>query len=414
MGKIVVTGMGIITAIGKDPAENLNALKNCEHGVGPIRYLDTTLKDELIAAEIPLSNDDLAALAGIKDPEYYTRTALLGLIAAKQAFSSGISAYGIEDNSRTALVSSTTVGGMDKTERFYRDYIDSDRYSRFVHTHNCADSTMKICEELGLRHRHTTISTACSSSLNAILFGARLIKHGLADRVIAGGTDALSKFTLNGFNTLMILDKDHCRPMDASRTGLNLGEGAAYIVLESVEEALKHDKKIYCEITGYANANDAFHQTASSPEGYGPYLSMKAAMDMSSLDPAEIGYINAHGTGTDNNDLTEGLAIERIFGENIPPVSSTKPYTGHTLAAAGVVETVFSIFALEEQILLPNLNYKTRIEELSFEPVKELKHAKIDHVLTNSFGFGGNDSSLVLSKFENNPATRNQQPETSN
>jgi 3-oxoacyl-[acyl-carrier-protein] synthase-1 len=412
MGRIVVTGIGIITAIGKDPAENLDALKNRKHGVGPINHLETSLKEELIAAEIPLSNDELAGIAGIADPEYYTRTALIGIISAKQAYDTGIRKYGIEDNSRTALISSTTVGGMDKTERFYRDYINNDRYSRFVHTHNCADSTMRICEHLGLRHRHTTISTACSSSLNAILFGARLIKHGLADRVIAGGTDALSKFTLNGFNTLMILDKDHCRPMDASRTGLNLGEGAGYIVLESEEEALKYDKNILCEITGYANANDAFHQTASSPEGFGPYLSMKAAMDMSGLDPEKIGYINEHGTGTDNNDLTEGLAIERIFGKTIPPVSSTKPFTGHTLAAAGVVETVFSIFALQEQLLFPNLNYKNRIEELSFEPIKELQQAKINHVLTNSFGFGGNDSSLVLSKFSNNqdPESRIQNP----
>jgi 3-oxoacyl-[acyl-carrier-protein] synthase-1 len=399
MGRIVVTGIGIITAIGKDPAENLNALRNREHGVGPIKHLDTTLKDELIAAEITLSNDELAAIAGIEDPEYYTRTSLIGIIAAQQAFDSGIRQYGIEDNSRTSLISSTTVGGMDKTERYYRDYIASDRYSHYIQTHNCADSSMKICEHLGLRHRHTTISTACSSSLNAILFGARLIKHGLADRVIAGGTDALSKFTLNGFNTLMILDKEHCRPMDASRTGLNLGEGAAYIVLEDEVEAKKYGKKIYGELSGYANANDAYHQTASSPDGFGPYLSMKEALDMSGIDPDQVGYINAHGTGTDNNDLTEGLAIERIFGDNIPPVSSTKPYTGHTLAAAGVVETVFSIFALEEQILFPNLNYKNKIEELSFEPVTELKEAKIDHVLTNSFGFGGNDSSLVLSKY---------------
>lgn len=399
MGRIVVTGIGIITAIGNDPAENLNALKNRDHGVGPIKHLDTTLKDDLIAAEIPLSNDELAAIAGIQDPQYYTRTALLGIIAAKQAFDSGISKYGINNNSRTSLISSTTVGGMDKTERYYRDYIANDRYSRFVQTHNCADSSMKICDHLGLRHRHTTISTACSSSLNAILFGARLIKHGLADRVIAGGTDALSKFTLNGFNTLMILDKDHCRPMDASRTGLNLGEGAAYIVLEYEEEANKHGKKIYGELSGYANANDAYHQTASSPDGFGPYLSMKEALDMSGIDPDQIGYINAHGTGTDNNDLTEGLAIQRIFGNNIPPVSSTKPFTGHTLAAAGVVETVFSLFALEEQLLFPNLNFKNKIEELSFEPITELKAAKIDHVLTNSFGFGGNDSSLVLSRY---------------
>jgi 3-oxoacyl-(acyl-carrier-protein) synthase len=324
---------------------------------------------------------------------------LLGLIAALEAFDDGISKYGITDNSRTALISSTTVGGMDKTEKHYLDYLQNDKYSHFVQTHNCSDSSMNICDRLGLRHFNTTISTACSSSLNAILFGAKLIRHGLADRVIAGGTDALSKFTLNGFNTLMILDKGHCRPLDATRTGLNLGEGAAYIVLESEEEAKKHQKDIYAELSGYANANDAYHQTASSPDGYGPYLSMKEALDMSGLKPEQISYINAHGTGTDNNDLTEGLAIGRIFGNNIPPVSSTKPYTGHTLAAAGVVESIYSILAIREQLLFPNLNFSKKIEELNFEPITTLQEAKIDHVVTNSFGFGGNDSSLVLSKY---------------
>jgi len=398
MSKVVVTGMGIITAIGNNAAEHLDSLKNRKHGIGPINHLETSLKNEIPAGEIPFSNDELAVQAGIKNPEYYTRTSLLGLIAAQQAFDEAIGRYNITDNSRTAVISSTTVGGMDKTEKFYRDYINSDRYSRFVHTHNCSDSTMRICDHLDLRHTSTTISTACSSSLNAIMFGARLIRHGLADRVIAGGTDALSKFTLNGFNTLMILDKEHCRPMDASRRGLNMGEGAAYIVLEAEEEANKHGKDIFCEISGYANANDAFHQTASSPDGYGPYLSMKAALDMSRLEPEKIGYINAHGTGTDNNDLTEGLAIERIFGDHIPPVSSTKPYTGHTLAAAGVVETIFAILAIQEQILFPNLNFREKIEELSFEPITGLTKAKINHVMTNSFGFGGNDSTLILSR----------------
>lgn len=400
MSKVVVTGMGMITAIGNDVAENLDSLKNRKHGVGPLQFLETSLKGKLPAAEIQFSNYELAAMAGIKDSESFTRTALIGLIAAKQAFESGIGRYGIVDNKRTAVVSSTTVGGMDKTEKYYSDYLANNRYSHLVDTHNCSDSTMKICDHLGLRHMNTTISTACSSSLNAILLGAKLIKHGLAERVIAGGTDALSKFTLNGFATLMILDKEHCRPMDASRTGLNIGEGAAYIVLESEKEAKKYNKEIFCEISGYANANDAYHQTASSPDGFGPYLSMKEALDMSGLQPSEIDYINAHGTGTDNNDLTEGLAIQRIFGKDIPPVSSTKPYTGHTLAAAGVVETIFSILAIREQLLFPNLNFTQKIEELSFEPVKELEQAGIHHVITNSFGFGGNDSSLVLSKYE--------------
>ena len=399
MTRIVVTGMGMITAIGKDTGENLESLKNRRHGVGSINLLDTIHKNELLAAEIRFTNDELAAMSGISDGERYTRTSLLGLIAASQAYESGIGKYGDADNTGTAVVSTTTVGGMDKTEKYYRDFLESSKYSHFVYTHDCSDSTRQICDHLGIRHFNSTLSTACSSSINAILIGAKIIKHGLADRVIAGGTDALSKFTLNGFNTLMILDKGHCRPFDASRTGLNLGEGAAYIVLESEASAKKEKKEIYCEVSGYANANDAYHQTASSPDGYGPYLAMKEALDVSGLKPSQIDYINAHGTGTDNNDLTEGLAIEKIFAPDIPPVSSTKPYIGHTLAAAGVVDAIYSILSIQHQLIFPNLNFSKKIEELSFEPVRELQQAKLDHVLTNSFGFGGNDSSMVLSKY---------------
>jgi 3-oxoacyl-[acyl-carrier-protein] synthase-1 len=228
------------------------------------------------------------------------------------------------------------------------------------------------------------------------MFGARLIRHGLLDRALAGGNDAMSKFTLNGFNTLMILDKHPCKPFDKNRMGLNLGEGAAFLVLES-EKALGNRSPI-CELIGFANANDAYHQTASSPEGYGPFLSMSKALETAGLKPGSIDYINAHGTGTDNNDLTEGIAIERIFGDNIPPVSSTKPFTGHTLGAAGAVEAVISILSLQHQNIYPNLNYKDKIEELKFEPVRELRTGiKLENVLSNSFGFGGNDSTLIFS-----------------
>jgi 3-oxoacyl-[acyl-carrier-protein] synthase II len=399
MGRIVVTGMGIITAIGKDAGENFDALLGGRHGIGPVSLLETRHRDEIPAGEIKQTNQELAALCGIENPELYTRTALLGIIAAREAYETGIARYGINDHARTALVSSSTVGGMDKTEQHFYDFLSNNKYAHYVHTHYCSDSSMKICDYLGLRHTNVTISTACSSSVNAILFGAKLIRHGLADRVIAGGTDSLSKFTLNGFNTLMILDRNHCRPLDARRQGLNLGEGAAYIILESEKTALQHHKEILCEISGYANANDAYHQTASSPDGYGPYLSMKEALDMSGLKPSQIDYINAHGTGTDNNDLTEGLAIDRIFAPRVPMVSSTKPFTGHTLAAAGVVETVFSILSIRNGLIFPNLNFSEKIAELSFEPVTELTRAEINHVITNSFGFGGNDSSLVLSKY---------------
>jgi 3-oxoacyl-[acyl-carrier-protein] synthase-1 len=285
---------------------------------------------------------------------------------------------------------------MDRTELNYRNYHLGPPYSNFVLTHDCGYHTEKIAARLGFRDMVSTISTACSSSANSIMFGARLIKHGMLDRVVAGGTDSLSKFTLNGFNTLMILDKQHCRPFDKSRVGLNLGEGAAFLVLES--EAALTGRTPLCELTGYANANDAYHQTASSPDGYGPFLSMSQALQFARLNPGDIDYINAHGTGTDNNDLTEGIAIERIFGENVPMVSSTKPFTGHTLGAAAAVEAVISILCIRNSMVVPNLNFREKIDELHFEPVKEIRFdSPLRHVLSNSFGFGGNDSTLIFS-----------------
>jgi 3-oxoacyl-[acyl-carrier-protein] synthase-1 len=194
----------------------------------------------------------------------------------------------------------------------------------------------------------------------------------------------------------MILDKHPCRPFDISRKGLNLGEGAAYLVLESEEAA--GDKPILAELKGFANANDAYHQTASSPEGLGPYLSMVGALKSSGLEADAIDYINAHGTGTDNNDLTEGIAIERIWKDNIPPVSSTKPYTGHTLGAAGAVEALISTLAIQHGLIFPNLNFTRKMEELHFEPATKLKEGqRVRNVLSNSFGFGGNDSTLIFS-----------------
>ena len=394
-GRVFVTGIGIICAIGKNTGETLASLRATRHGISKLSILDTIHRDELPAGEIKLTNEELAIMAGISDIDMNPRTALLGMIAAEEALhNAGIDPQ--DRQFRTGVISASTVGGMDKTEINYRNYHLGKPYNNFVLTHDFIYSTEQIAARLGFRDMVSTISTACSSSANSIMFGARLIKHGLLDRVLAGGTDSLSKFTLNGFNTLMILDKHHCRPFDKSRTGLNLGEGAAFLVLES-EEAL--GKRIpLCELSGYANANDAYHQTASSPDGYGPYLSMNNALSNAGLKPRFIDYINAHGTGTDNNDLTEGIAIERIFGENIPLVSSTKPFTGHTLGAAAAVEAVISILSIQNKMVFPNLNFKEKIDELHFEPVKELVTGiELKHVLSNSFGFGGNDSTLIFS-----------------
>ena len=395
---IVVTGLGIISSIGNDIPETFDSLVNQCSGIGPITILDTIHKNDFVLGEIQLSNEELEKLAGDLPEKPYTRTALLAIIAARQAAKdANILA---ENSARTGLVSATTVGGMDRSELYYKDFLNKNEPHPFIDTHHAGNSTEMVAESLEIDGYITTISTACSSSLNTIMFGARLIQNGIVDRAVVGGTDALSKFTLNGFNTLMILDKNHCRPFDASRTGLNLGEGAAYIVLEKEEDAVKAGKHIYAELSGYANANDAFHQTASSEEGTGPYLAMERALNMAKLTPEQIDYINVHGTGTDNNDLTEGRAMLRLFNGKVPSFSSTKACTGHTLGAAGTVESIIAMLAMSNNKVFPNINFKTPIDGLDLIPETRVIDKEIQHVLTNSFGFGGNDSSVVFSKYE--------------
>jgi 3-oxoacyl-[acyl-carrier-protein] synthase-1 len=242
------------------------------------------------------------------------------------------------------------------------------------------------------------VNTACSSSVNAILLGAKMIKHNLLDVVVTGGTDALSKFTLNGFNSLMILDNQPCRPFCASRNGLNLGEGAGYVVLVSDHVRSTLGLETQVKVSGYANTNDAFHQTASSPDGRGSYLAMEKALAMSRILPDDIQYINLHGTGTQNNDVSEGTAVRRLFSDQYPRLSSTKAFTGHTLGASGGIEAVFSIMAIQHQCVFPNLRFGTPIEECNIVPQLDFEEdVPIKHVMSNSFGFGGNCSSIVFS-----------------
>ena len=365
-------------------------------GIADIEILKTQHRGILPAGEIKYTNEELGKRAGIKNNKYYSRTTLLAFLAAQEA----VTQSGIENfkELRTGLISASTVGGMDKSENFFGPWLKKDSFHLAdILTHDCGDSTARLAELFGIHEYVSTISTACSSAANAIALGARLIKNNHLDRVIVGGTDALTRFTLNGFNTLLILDKEKCIPFDENRRGLNLGEGAAYLVLESEKSAA--GKKVYAQVSGYANANDAFHQTASSPDGKGAVLAMSRALTVANLSPSDINYINVHGTGTPNNDITEGTAIETLFGENIPAYSSTKAYTGHTLAACGAIEAIYSIYAINEGVVYPNLRFKDKIKDLKTQPATTLlRDQKINHVLSNSFGFGGNNSSLVFSK----------------
>ena len=391
--RIVVTGMGIVSALGIGKDAHLCALKEGKSGVGKVKYLATKHTD-IPVGEVKMSDDELKSLLGISSDSVITRTPLLGRIAMEEA----VKQSGINDTFRVAFINGTTVGGMEKSERYYLDFFEG-KNTEYIAVHDCGAGTEMIAASFGRFDLMSTISTACSSAVNSIIVGGEMVRSGRVDAAIVGGAESLSKFHLNGFNTLMILDKDVCNPFDANRNGLNLGEGAAYIVIESEESAKSRNAEILCELSGYGNACDAFHQTASSPTGEGAYLAMKKALEDAGLEPEEIDYINAHGTGTGNNDLSESVSIKRIFGERVPYFSSTKSLTGHTTSAAGGIEAVISILALQNGIIPGCVRFENPIEETGLIPIKKcMMQVELKHVMNNSFGFGGNDSSCIFSK----------------
>ena len=396
MSRVHVAGAGQISAIGHSVLEAFRALKNEKTGIGSLTLFKSH-HQALPVGEVKLSDAALADALSISKNN--SRTTLFGLHAAREAVQNS----GISDLKkwRTAFISATTVGGMDRTENFFTDYsLNSAKGKlRDVVHHACGSSTDIIANALGVNGFRTTVNTACSSLVNSIMLGARLIKASLADIVIAGGTDALTKFTLNGFNSLMILDKEPCKPFDAGRNGLNLGEGAGFLVLVSDRVVETEKLNPVGHVSGFGNSTDAYHQTASSPEGRGSYSAMKIALAMSGLSGGDIDYINLHGTGTLNNDLSEGTAVKRLFGENAPRLSSTKTFTGHTLGASGGIEAVFSMLAIENQCVFPNLRFQNSMPEHELAPqISFEQELPIHHVMSNSFGFGGNCSSVIFSK----------------
>jgi len=393
---VYIAGVGVISAIGNNVAEHLTAFEQERAGMGDITLFDSVHKGQLPVAEVKLSNEQLIQMTGL--PVRSSRTTLLSCVAAKEAWDDA----GIDDikQFRTGFISANSVGGMDKSEDFFVDFIADNNKGKLrnVFDHECGSMTEIVADKLGAKDFVTTLSTACSSSANSIFYAARLIKNGVIDMAIAGGADALTKFTLNGFNTLMITDKNFCKPFDQNREGLNLGEGAGYLLLVSEKVVNRLGKKPYCKLSGYNNSNDAYHQTASSPDGTGSYLAMTGALAKAGLQPSDIDYINLHGTGTPNNDSSEGIAVKRLFDPQYPPVSSTKSFTGHTLGGSGGVEAAFSVLAIRHGLIYPNLRFETRMEELPFEPVKHYQSGQeIKHVMSNSFGFGGNCTSLIFS-----------------
>jgi len=400
MSEIVVTGAGVVSAIGMGKQATLEALMNGRSGVEPVRYL-TTAHRSLPVGEVKHSDDELREMLGISAVEPFLRSSLLAVPAVKEALEQARLDSSSSSPLRIGFISGITVGGMEKTELKYMDYLESDRQNAYIELNDCGACTEQIADYFNCFSFASTIATACSSSANALMMGADLLKAGRLDVAVCGGTECLSRYHVNGFKTLMILDSDVCKPFDAHRAGINLGEGAGYLVLETAASATRRGVTPTGIISGYCNACDAYHPTASSPDGYGPFIAMRGAIENAGLQPSDIDYINAHGTGTPNNDLTEGLAAMRLFGDSVPPLASIKGFTGHTTSAAGSFEAVVSLLAIEHQFMPVNRNFSAKIEEHNFVPVTDPTPPRpLRHILSNSFGFGGNDSAIVLTAAE--------------
>ncbi len=393
-----ITGMGVVSALGRGVDANLAALLEERTGIGPIKLLETRHKGIIPVAEVPVDHAALGRSLAPADMHGWTRTALLGLCAVREAVAhAGVDPRGV----RTGFVSATTAGGIDRSEAIYDRFFEDDppeEVRQYIGTNDPGEHAERIARELGMGGMVTTISTACTSSANAIGLGARLIRAGVCDVVIAGGADALNKYTINGFNSLMILDHRPCRPFDQTRAGLNLGEAAAYVVLESAAHLVRRGARSLARVTGFANSNEAYHATASSPMGEGALMAMNGALRSAALNPAAISHVNTHGTGTMNNDASEGAAMRQLFGDRVPAFTSTKSFTGHTLGAAGAVEAIYSVLAMHHGAHFATLRSVTPMEGTGLVPVQRTTrgHA-ITHVLSNSFGFGGNNTALVIS-----------------
>ena len=396
MSRVVVTGIGVISAIGNNASENHNSLQKGVTGIGKAQFLNSKYAEEFLFGEVKLSNEALLSRLKISVDSKLTRTELLAFVAFEEATKhAGLSKEELQDF-ETALLSATTVSGMVEMEAIYADANTNTEPSPFVSSYRSGAHTLQLAKAFGLRGYTDTINTACSSSANSIMQGARMLKAGKAKRAIVGGVDSLAKYTVNGFNSLQIFSDEITRPFDANRKGLNLGEGAAYLVLELEEDTV--GKTIYGEVRGFGNSNDAYHPSSMSPEAIGVRGAINGALETAEISPSDVSYVNAHGTGTGNNDYTELHGMNQIF-DVVPPFASTKSFTGHTLAAAGAIEAVYSLMNIQHQEMYPTLNWQTQMPEFEQIPLLDfVEQAEINHVLSNSFGFGGNCSSLILSR----------------
>lgn len=397
----VITGLGVISALGSGIDEIWPAIVAGQSGLKPLTLFQSPRYGQIPVGQI---TRDLAELGA---PLNGSRSDKLAWLAARDAIrSANLDTQSVAD--RTGVLLGSSVGGTHDTERFLTALIKHGKMlARPTRFHECSSPVDLVAESFGLFGPSFAISTACSSGALAIATAAELIQSGQADVMLAGGTDSLSHTTWAGFHSLLLVDMHGgCKPFDVARGGMSFGEGAAVLIIEAEEHALKRGAKILARLTGWGASCDAHHVTAPHPDGAGALAAMQSALRRAQLEPSDIGYVNAHGTGTRDNDVAEGKALKSLFGANVPPFSSTKRFFGHTLAASGAIEAVICIEALRRQQLPANPGFSEIDPAIGLSPVTKMRPEKLTHVMSNSFGFGGNNAALIFSTAETVPQTR--------
>ncbi|MHC4818433.1 MAG: beta-ketoacyl-[acyl-carrier-protein] synthase family protein [Planctomycetota bacterium] len=383
---VFVTGLGILTAVGRGEDATVDALRRGRSGLGRLTRFPSARCGDLPVAEVSAAEPEGDG----------PRTVALGRIALSDA----IAAAGLDRSAlgEAGLAVGTTVGGMPESEAALADLLEDHVANEAVWLqHECAFLTDTLADEFGLEGPAHTVSTACSSGAEAIATAAALLQAGEADVMLAGGVDSICRLTLNGFASLLIVDPEGCRPFDRARGGMSLGEGAAFCVLETDAHANARGAQPLARLAGSGNTCDAYHPTAPEPEGAGAEAAMRQALSAAGVEPGAVAYVNAHGTGTEDNDRAEGRALRRLFGATVPPFSSTKRVFGHTLGAAGAIEAVVCILAIQHGFLPGTPGFSDADPECRVVPLAQSREARPAVVLSNSFGFGGNNTVLCFS-----------------
>ena len=407
--RVVVTGMGCVSPLGQNVETTWRALLAGTSGVAPITQFDASTFKTRFAAEV--KDFDPEALLGRRDARRMDRVTQFATVAAGEALSSSGLAIDDGNRGRIGVVLGTGIGGIGTLLKGAQVLAERGPHwvSPFMVPMMLPDTGAgQVAIHFGLRGPNLAVVTACATGTNAIGEAAEMIRRGAADAMVAGGSEAaIVPVALAGFNVMDAIsirndDPERAsRPFDRDRDGFVLGEGAAAIILESLDHARSRRASILAEVAGYGTTNDAYHMSAPLEDGAGASDCMRLALADAGLAPTEIDYINAHGTSTRLNDASETSAIKTVFGELAYsiPISSTKSMTGHLLGAAGAVEAIFSILALREGVIPPTINYQTPDPacDLDYVP-NQSRPAKIRRALSNSFGFGGHNASVILSE----------------